>query len=71
MPNNPKTFNFRNPSINAYSFKQFQGPTTYQQINNYHYAAFAAGNYTSSRTIRGLGNGKYGSNTFLLRLYGR
>ena len=34
MPNNPKSFNFRNPSINAYSFKQFQGPTTYQQINN-------------------------------------
>jgi len=66
-----KSFNFRNPSINAYSFRMQHGTTSPQQTNNYHYAAFAAGNLTASRTIRGLGNGPHGSNTFLLKLYGR
>jgi hypothetical protein len=64
-----RTFNFRNPSIAAYSYRFPTGVTTPQQTNNYHYAAFAAGNLTASRTIRGLGNGPNGSNTFLMNLY--
>ena len=65
-----KSFNFRNPFINSYVVRIQPGVTTPQQTNNFHYAAFAAGNLTSSRTIRGLGNGPQGSNTFLLNLYG-
>jgi len=64
-----KTFNFRNPFINSYVVRMQHGVTTPQQTNNFHYAAFSAGNLTASRTIRGLGNGPQGSNTFLLNLY--
>jgi hypothetical protein len=66
-----KKFNFRNPFIHNYAFKMPYGLKTPQQTNNYNYAAFAAGNLTASRTIRGLGNGQYGSNTFLLKIYGK
>jgi hypothetical protein len=71
MPIGTKVFNFRNPSVSAYSFRMPTGTSTPQQTNNYHYASFAAGNSSTSRTIRGLGNGPQGSNTFLLSLYGQ
>ena len=62
-------FNFRNPNVSAYSFRLPYGVTTPQQTNNFHYASFAAGNSSSARTIRGLGNGNQGSLTFLRNLY--
>jgi len=68
---NRSSFNFRNPFVNSYGFRLPYGTTTPQQTNNFHYAAFAAGNLTTSRTIRGLGNGPQGSNTILMKLYGK
>jgi hypothetical protein len=72
MPtSNRSIFNFRNPFINSTVVRQTTGITSPQQTNNFHYAAFAAGNLTASRTIRGLGNGPNGSNTLLMKLYGK
>lgn len=66
-----KTFNFRNPFVISTSLRTINGVTNPQQTNNYHYAAFSAGNLTASRTIRGLGNGPNGSNTLLMKLNGK
>jgi len=72
MPtSNRSIFNFRNPFVLSTTLRTPNGITSPQQTNNYHYAAFAAGNLTASRTIRGLGNGPQGSNTLLMKLYGK
>ena len=70
MAGNRSIFNFRNPFILSSALRVSNGVTSPQQTNNFHYAAFASGNSTASRTIRGLGNGRFESNTFLLKLYG-